>query len=260
MVTAALERASPRLEHTGHRVVTSIARRGLGVEVDVERMAEVLADVVVHAATASDPRTTIQIAARRAGERIELGIHHAGAGDARERLELARELVEQHGGAVRAECPGLGLASTFVIELPAIELARPERAPGPADELYELRGGASRARILVVDDHQDSAVALKRGLEVLGYRVAVAYDGPSALAIAPGFGPDIALLDLGLPRMDGYELARQLRAGIETRLVAITGYAQDADRDRSAEAGFDEHLVKPVDLVRLARLVERLSP
>ena len=117
--------------------------------------------------------------------------------------------------------------------------------------------GASR-RVLVVDDNQDAALTLKKALERLGYAVAVAYDGPAALHTATAFEPDIALLDLGLPVMDGYELALRLREQRSVHLVAVTGYGQESDRRRSAKAGFQEHLVKPVDLVSLARVVREL--
>jgi CheY-like chemotaxis protein len=114
---------------------------------------------------------------------------------------------------------------------------------------------------LVVDDNPDAADLLAESLRMLGYTLCVAPDGPSALRIAEGFAPDVALLDIGLPVMDGYELARRLREqapGASVRLVAITGYGQDADRRRSEEAGFDAHLVKPVQIERVTALLEGL--
>ena len=119
----------------------------------------------------------------------------------------------------------------------------------------------SAARILVVDDNEDASQMLKVALEQLGYIVEVAGDGPTALHKAASFRPDIALLDIGLPVMDGYELAerllRDLPDGIRLRLVAITGYGQDADRERARQAGFEHHLVKPIDLSRLESIIER---
>jgi CheY-like chemotaxis protein len=114
-----------------------------------------------------------------------------------------------------------------------------------------------RKRILIVDDNQDAADLLAEAVSSLGHEVAIARDGPTALAAAQAFHPEIALLDLGLPVMDGYELARRLRAlgRPELRLVAITGYGQDSDRRRSLEAGFEQHLVKPLDLGYLERLL-----
>ena len=126
--------------------------------------------------------------------------------------------------------------------------------PAPAP-----RGSAAR-RILVVDDNEDAAVILMQALEQLGYQVKVAHDGPSALDACAVFQPDVALLDIGLPVMDGYELAQRLRESRQgqphLRLVAITGYGQDKDRERSRRAGFEQHLVKPLDLAKIERAIE----
>lgn len=153
-----------------------------------------------------------------------------------------------HGGAVGVSSEGLGCGSEFVVELPAADstsVSRPPRSVRP------FNGAARNLRVLVVDDNEDAAVMLKHALERLGYRVAVAHDGPSGLRAAEHFSPDVALLDIGLPVMDGYELAQRLQEkfdGKPLRLVAVTGYGQEADRERSVRAGFERHLVKPLDL------------
>jgi CheY-like chemotaxis protein len=116
-------------------------------------------------------------------------------------------------------------------------------------------------KILVVDDNMDAADSLSEALQLLGHVVQVAYDGPSALRVAQAFRPDLALLDIGLPAMDGYELGQQLRvslSGTPLKLVALTGYSQDTDRRRTTDAGFDRHLVKPVDFDRLQAVIEEL--
>ena len=121
---------------------------------------------------------------------------------------------------------------------------------------------ADKPRILVVDDNEDAAMLLAEALRSFGHEVATAHDGPSALRVAPGFGPEVALVDLGLPVMDGFELARRLHAlpGLaRLRLVAVTGYGQSTDRLRSREAGFEEHLVKPVDLDDVAAMLRELA-
>lgn len=118
-------------------------------------------------------------------------------------------------------------------------------------------------KILVVDDNADAADSLAEALQMLGHVVEVAYDGASALRVAPAFRPDIALLDIGLPTMDGYELGQQLRAALDNttlKLIALTGYGRENDRRRTAAAGFDRHLVKPIDLDRLQSAIEELFP
>lgn len=185
------------------------------------------------------------VQADRAPDRAEGGL---GIG-----LTLARSLVEAHGGVVAVQSAGVGRGSEFQVRLPA-----PPRRPGDhhatgADEgMVEANG--TGLRVLLVDDNTDAADLLAQALCSIGHQVAVAYDGPEALAIAPGFAPHTALLDIGLPGMDGHELAvklRQLFPDGKLRLIAVTGYGQESDRTRTAAAGFDLHLVKPVDLSAL---------
>jgi CheY-like chemotaxis protein len=127
---------------------------------------------------------------------------------------------------------------------------------GPGQSASDAPKAAAGRRILVVDDNQDSAESLALLLELKGHEVRTAFAGPAALDIASTFQPEVVLLDIGLPGMDGYEVARRLRAGNDgSRLVALTGYGQDDDRQRSRDAGFDHHLVKPVDLDELARVI-----
>lgn len=167
-------------------------------------------------------------------------------------------LVRLHGGTIEAQSAGRNHGSEFIIRLPA---APQPQATAPAAAMPALSKplvGNGR-RILVVDDNEDAAELLAASLDAMGHRVRVAHDGPSALKIIDEFAPDIALLDIGLPVMDGYELARRLReriGGRRTRLVAITGYGQAADRQRSEGAGFTAHLVKPVDIERLQTLLQ----
>jgi CheY-like chemotaxis protein len=163
---------------------------------------------------------------------------------------------------VRAHSDGIGKGSEFVIELPRVNM------PLHAGELPSLpfakRGeGAGATRILIVDDNEDAVDVLKYALVEVGYVVEVAHDGPSAIERADAFHPDVALVDIGLPVMDGYELAQHLRRsppdGQGVRLlVAVTGYGQEADKRRAKAAGFDRHLVKPVDLANLVRVVKEL--
>jgi CheY-like chemotaxis protein len=181
--------------------------------------------------------------AQRSSDRAQGGL---GLG-----LALVKNLVELHGGAVRCASPGLGQGSSFDVELPLMQApAAPAQSAQPATESVP----AGALRLLVVDDNVDAAATLGMLLEACGYQVEVENDSRRALARALEEGPDAALLDIGLPDMDGNELARRLRADPRTRgtvLVAVTGYGQEQDRRTALEAGFDHHLVKPVDMDKL---------
>jgi CheY-like chemotaxis protein len=156
-----------------------------------------------------------------------------------------------HEGEVTARSPGLGHGSTFTLRLPRI--ARPESARSEP-----MHREAARRRILIVDDNEDAANSLADLLRIEGHETRVAYNGPDALACVDQFLPEVALLDIGLPTMDGYQVASQLRARPRLeglRLVALTGYGQTEDRQRTRAAGFDDHLVKPVNFVALQRIL-----
>jgi CheY-like chemotaxis protein len=179
-------------------------------------------------------------------------------------LAIVQGLVTLHGGTVTAESEGVDRGSTFTVRLP---LARASAATRVATSRRTPPPRKSQARVLVVDDNEDAAEVLARCLEALGYEVRTAHDAPTAMTAAKEFSPDIGLIDIGLPVMDGYELARRLQESQEDRsqgrqsahLIALTGYGQVKDRERSREAGFYEHLVKPVDIDRLAEILARLS-
>jgi CheY-like chemotaxis protein len=171
-------------------------------------------------------------------------------------MALAKRLVEMHGGTIRASSPGLGRGSRFTVSLP---VAQPPVDHAPADGGTVRAAPARRHRVLVVDDNRDFAVSLGTVLEFNGHEVRLAFDGASGLAQALEFRPEIAFLDLGLPGLSGFDLARRLRADPTTRaamLVALTGWGQDKDRAQSSAAGFDVHFVKPVDPEAIARLAD----
>jgi two-component system CheB/CheR fusion protein len=172
-------------------------------------------------------------------------------------LTLVRWLVDMHGGTVTAHSEGPGKGSTFVVHLPLPEPAAGTDAPGAATPVARPRE-ACRNRILVVDDNVDAAESLAILLRLGGHETRTAHDGPSALEAAGEFLPEVVLLDLGLPGMDGYEVAKRLRQRPETEralLVAVTGYGQEEYRKRAREGGFDHHLVKPVHLSQLEELL-----
>ena len=172
-------------------------------------------------------------------------------------LSLVQRLVELHGGRVEAHSAGLGQGSEFLVRLPALSPATEAIAP-----LETVEQPAPPSRVLVVDDNLDAADLLVMVLQTFGHEVQVAYSGQTALEMAIQYQPDFVLLDIGLPEMDGYEVARHLRQQPQTKdvwLIAITGYGQDSDRQRTQEAGFDHHLVKPVERRKLQNLLATLA-
>jgi two-component system CheB/CheR fusion protein len=171
-------------------------------------------------------------------------------------LTIARTLVELHGGTIAAKSEGEGNGAEFIVRLPAAEL-HDHGNNAPADDAMQPQ--LQNSRILVVDDHVDTALSLVRLLRARDNTVEVAHEGEGALRAAETFRPDIVLLDLGLPGIDGYEVAAQLRAreasGSRAMIIAISGYGQEEDRRRSAEVGIDHHLVKPVSFAQLETLL-----
>jgi signal transduction histidine kinase len=276
----ALELASPLLEQHHHEFVVDVPRTGLGVMADPARLAQVIGNLLTNAAKYTPAAGRIGVIAERDGAEVVLRVSDSGIGiepamlprvfdlftqerQAIDRAEgglglglaIVRSLVTLHGGTVTAHSDGRGCGSQFTIRLERIELPT---ATSAAPSGPDVRSGSAPLRVLVVDDNEDAAMMLSDVLTADGHVTATAHDGLSALEIAADFKPHVALLDIGLPVMDGFELARQFRATpalAATRLIAITGYGQEADRRQSAEAGFDAHMVKPVDVDELARLV-----
>jgi PAS domain S-box-containing protein len=286
IVAKAVEMVSPLLEGRRHRLALSVPP-GLIVEADEHRLAQITGNLLTNAAKYTEPGGHILVSALPSEGGVALSIRDSGVGIGPELLPrvfepfiqsartldraqgglglglaIVRNLVELHGGHVRVESEGLGKGSTFTVWLPLSERG-PHEAPevGAPAALPVIAQQSSLGHILLVDDNRDAVEALAEGLEAFGYRVTVAFDGPGGLEAAARQCPDLALLDIGLPVLDGYELARRLRELPEMRmvpLVALTGYGQDTDRQRALEAGFQEHLVKPVELSRLRSLLQRL--
>ena len=176
-------------------------------------------------------------------------------------MAIVRTLVQSHGGSVSAHSDGLGHGSEFVIRLPKAQMIAAERRTG-LERRQALPVPPGTLRILIVDDNEDGAEMLSDLLQAQGYLARVAHDGPAGLRAAALFNPDVAFLDIGLPVMDGYELAARLRElpRLKTlRLIALTGYGQASDRERTRAAGFQHHLVKPVSLENVEAVLT-LSP
>jgi signal transduction histidine kinase/ActR/RegA family two-component response regulator len=286
LVSEALEVSSPLLEQRGDVVEVDVPRKGLGVCVDRERIIQVVTNLLTNAAKYSETGSRITIRGTRTGDRVRLSIRDHGAGITSEMLSrifdpfvqqaqtldrargglgiglsIVRSLVELHGGTVSAASEGPGRGSEFTIELPAsAQLAAPSQ--DASSRIVAAPPRTHRAKILVVDDNEDAATLIGDALEMLGYQVVLAHDGPSALQIAESFEPDVALLDIGLPVMDGFQLAERLQRqqppDHRPHMVAITGYGQESDRRRSRHVGFEHHLVKPVSLGELSRVVTEL--
>ena len=277
----AIETASPALERKQQRLHIEIPTSGLVIHADPARVAQVIANLLTNASKYSNEGTVITLSAGADAGNAVIRVRDEGIGIAPDMLErvfelfaqhpqaldrsagglglglaIVRSLVQMHSGRVWATSDGLGRGSEFFVELPLA--AGVSSGAAVADALGEALPPASGERILIVDDNDDAAALLHEALAALGYEVRTAADGPTALKIAQDFAPAIAVLDIGLPVMDGYELARHLRARGDIRLVAVTGYGQRSDRERSRASGFDAHLVKPIALDELAMVLDRL--
>ncbi|NKE68443.1 response regulator [Ramlibacter sp. RBP-2] len=278
----AIETSEPLIRECGHRLDVDLPDEPLPLAGDAVRLAQVLANLLNNAARYTDRGGRITLRGRRHGAEAVLSVADSGIGfDPAEGawlfgmftrgdrstglgigLALARKLVQMHGGSIEARSEGLGRGAEFIVRLPLAAQAALE----PAAAAPEPEAGAAAAigpvKVLVVDDNHDAADTMEMLLRVLGAQVRVARDGPQALEAFMPFDPDLVLLDIGMPGMDGYEVARALRgrhAGHRARMVALTGWGQEADRQRGREAGFDHHLVKPADIAAIQALLAELS-
>jgi signal transduction histidine kinase/DNA-binding response OmpR family regulator len=283
VLARAVETCRPLIDERGHHLTVVVPSEGPRVEGDAVRLAQVVGNLLNNAAKYSEDRGQIWLSAGPEGEQAVIRVRDAGMGIPGDMLAsifdlftqadrsldrsqgglgigltLVRQLVELHGGSVSAHSDGPGKGSEFVVRLPLLkeEGASTKADPGAAPTTAFLLNPSKK--ILVVDDNRDAAESLALLLEVAGHEVRACHDGRSALLRAEAFQPDAVLLDIGLPGMDGYEVARRLRALPGLRgalLVALTGYGQDEDQRRAREAGFDYHLIKPADLEALSGLL-----
>ena len=282
IVEAAIESSRPLIDAGGHSLEVTLPDEPVVLLADVTRLAQVISNLLNNAARYSDKKGHIHVEVCRdkmdAVIRISdegIGIpatmlnrvfemfvqvdraHERGRGGLGVGLALSRQLVEMHGGTITAHSPGPGRGSTFELRIPiAAEVEASVRAIGGKDDLP-----TARFRLLVVDDNRDSVDSLSTLLRLMGNDVHMAYDGVEAVHAANTFRPDVVLLDVGLPLRNGYDAAKMIRSepwGRSVVLIALTGWGQEQDRRKSREAGFDHHLVKPVDPRALMTLVSEL--
>jgi PAS domain S-box-containing protein len=284
VVRSAVETSKPLIDEAGHQLAISLPAEPLMLDADPVRISQVLANLLNNAAKYTPNGGQIWLTVRSEGSTVALSVRDAGAGIATEMLSkvfdlfaqadrtydraqgglgigltLVRSLVDMHGGSVEAKSDGLGHGSEFIVRLP-LAVGRPAvQEQRRTDILCESVAGR---RVLVVDDSSDAADSLKMLLQLLGADVQSSTDGVAALEALDSYRPAIVLLDIGMPGMDGYEVARRMRQrsiGQEATLIALTGWGQEEDRRKSKEAGFDHHLVKPVDLGALQALLASLQ-
>jgi CheY-like chemotaxis protein len=276
-IEAALEQIKPLIEERQHALVVEQARR-MPVDGDSKRLTQVIANVLSNAAKYTDRGGKIQLIARSENDHAVVRILDSGIGiplgqldkvfemftqvpEHRARsgggglgigLAISRRLIELHGGSMSASSEGLGRGSEFLIRLPLGASARRSAA-----SLRQRNPAAhKRQRVLIIEDNVDVAKALRVLVTSIGHDVQTAPDGPSGIALLETFTPDVLLLDIGLPGMSGYEVARRVRSlpcGEKILIVAVTGWGQESDRKHARQAGFDHHLTKPVRLEELER-------
>jgi signal transduction histidine kinase len=282
VLTKAVETSSLLVQQRGHRLSVDLPAGELPWSGDPARLAQVIGILLSNAARYTDYGGRIHLQAFRDGDEIVVRVKDNGSGISAETLPtifdlfvqgkrksdraqgglgigltMAKNLVVLHGGRITCTSDGPAKGSEFVIRLPSAGL--PEQASPPAPENYRPPSSIQPKRILVVDDNVDAAEMLGELLQDGGHQVQVAHHPAAAVAMLDTFQPEIAVLDIGLPGMDGYELAARVRRslkGSHCRLIALTGYGQNHDRTRSTEAGFTHHLVKPVDIEVLMKIVE----
>jgi signal transduction histidine kinase/ActR/RegA family two-component response regulator len=281
VLTDALESAGPVIEAGGHGLTVELPAQVLELEGDPTRLSQVFQNLLNNAAKYTPRGGQITLRAERCGAEVRVSVRDTGIGIPKESqprvfemftrvhpndriktsglgigLALAKQLVELHNGRIEVRSEGSGAGSEFIVYLPVLEMA--DTSPRQTETETSVNTSHRKRRVLIVDDNRDAASSLAMLLEIAGCVVSVAFDGPQALDSFESFRPEIVLLDIGMPGMDGYEVAQCLRQktrGKDVLLVALTGWGQSEDKRRAAEAGFDDHFTKPVDPKLLATLL-----
>lgn len=282
VLSSALESCKSLLDPRGHELIVELASDPLAVSGDYDRLTQVFSNLLSNAAKFTLPGGRICVRLSRESDHAVVIVRDTGIGIAPEALEsifemfsqaavgehtsaglgiglaLVRELVQRHGGSVQARSAGPGKGSEFVVRLPLMPdtSSRPEQSTPAADSPI----APDRLRILIADDNEDAAATMAMLLRAEGHEVALARDGLEALDLAGKLEPQVIMLDIGMPRLDGYATARRLREqawGREACVIALTGWGQQEDKRRAAEAGFDAHFTKPVDPAQLSAVIAK---
>jgi PAS domain S-box-containing protein len=278
VIDRAVEEIQPTIDARGHELMVSMPARPIIIDADIVRLAQVLSNLLANAAKFSPNPSQIWLTAERSGSDVLIRVRDEGVGIAPEflpkifnlfsqadvplartegglgiGLTLVKSLIEMHGGAVTVTSAGVGQGSEFVVRMPVSDAT-----PAATTPTFAPPSNSAKRKVLVVDDNVDAAVTVSALLKAWGHEVQTVYNGPAALETARGFRPDVVLLDIGLPGLSGYDVAKKLRAeGIHNRMLitALTGYGQAEDRARAQAAGFDYHLTKPPDVAVLEALL-----
>jgi CheY-like chemotaxis protein/two-component sensor histidine kinase len=289
-INNAIETSRPLIDKWKHHLTVRLPAEPIFLEADSGRLSQVFSNLLDNAAKYTDPGGRIWLEAGRENDVAVVRVRDTGVGIAPEKLSsvfslfmqesqgltrsrgglgigltVVSKLVELHGGTVTVTSAGLGRGSEFTVRLPL-----PARQPAPqepaipeeSDGKHSSPNPASRRRVLVADDNEDAVQSLALLLQIVGHEVETAYDGLAAVKAAETFRPHVVLLDIGMPILNGYDAARRIRAalGSDVRLIAMTGWGQEKDRQASREAGFDYHLVKPIDIQTVEQLIEQYTP
>jgi CheY-like chemotaxis protein len=277
ILRSAVETSRPFIDSGDHQLAVSIPQTPVPIYGDVMRLDQVFSNLLSNAAKYTDRGGQIWLSAREAGREVVISIRDTGVGIAAADLTrvfdlfaqadrsnggsrgglgigltLAKKIVEMHGGTIAAQSAGRGHGSEFTVRLPIAVQGRHPCEASPGTEAR--RDGSAQHRALVVDDNQDAATSLGILLQLLGVDVQTAPDGKTAIELIQSYHPDVVFVDLGMPGMDGFEVARRVRQRPEFEgmtLIALTGWGQSEDFKRTTEAGFDHHLVKPANLTAL---------
>jgi len=284
VMQSSLETSRPQIEQSGNNISLTLPPEPIFLNADPTRLAQVFSNLLNNAAKYSEPGGRILVTADRNGGNAVVRICDDGIGMASDMLPrifemftqinrsgrrqgglgigltLTKQLVEMHGGRIEAHSEGLGKGSEFVVQLPCVTVSADQASKSPSADIRPPLS-VSR-RILVVDDSVDTANSLTKLLKVMDHDVRTAHDGMKAVEVAEAFRPDMAFLDIGMPELNGYEVARHIRAqdwGANIVLVAVSGWGQEEDKRRSKEAGFTHHVTKPLNAACLRKLVVELK-